>query len=66
MVTSEALRYLSEYIKPLGSVLIYCLPSLIKLFKPDPRPVTAALPPMAMVIAVNTALLPPAEDRQGS
>ena len=44
--------------------VIYPLPSLMKLFKPDPRPVTAALPPRATVIAVNTALLPPGKNCQ--
>ena len=44
--------------------VIYGWPSLMKLFKPDPRPVTAALPPRATVIAVNTALLPPWRDYQ--
>ena len=42
----------------------YPLPSLMKLFNPEPRPVTAALPPRATVIAVNTALLPPGRGTQ--
>lgn len=44
----------------------YRSPSLIKLFKPLPRPVTAALPPRATVIAVKTALLPPGLELSGS
>lgn len=58
-MTSEALRHRDECRKLPSEHIIYPWPSLMKLFNPEPRPVTAALPPRAMVIAVNTALFPP-------